>query len=563
MILDGSYKGTANMTIPDVGAGVHTLRLEKAGYYPYQDSIIVNAGLTTNVTWILTEIPPPVVNGSISVQSTPTGAAVILDGEGKGTTNTAIPDVSAGVHTLRLEKTGYYPWENPVIVVAGETANVAAVLSMVPPATGSIAVETDPAEANVYLDTEFIGLSPVSVGNVTPGSHSVQIEKDGYEPREVNTTVSAGATTIVSVALTALPPPTTGSLDVFSEPTGANVYVDTDFKGITNLSVPDLYPGLHTVRVEKDGYIPYENASVPISAGAVTQVYAILDPVPVPETGEIDISSNPSGAAAYLDGVLKGTTPLTIVNLDPQLYTIRIEKSGYLTWEENVTVVAGEAALVVADLIPIPTPTPTQTPTPIPTTTLQGTGGLLVVSEPTATVFVDGVERGKSNEVIGNVIGGTRNVTLVKAGYKTTSFPVTIPVTRVAITPKIFLEPAGVPTTVPTTAPTTLPTTSPTVTLTTAPTTIPTTSGPFPPAPSTGSIFVYSVPFGCSVYVDEIFKGTSPGFFGLIEPGTHELKLVRTGYLDDVRSITVHAGDISTVLVMMVPDVGSIISAFL
>ena len=102
-----------------------------------------------------------------------------------------------------------------------------------------------------------------------------------------------------------------------------------------------------------------------------------------------------------------------------------------------------------------------------------------------------------------------------------------------------------------------MPTTVPTTTI---PTIVPTIG---PPGPTTGSLFVYTIPFGVSVYIDDTYRGMAPGLFGSLTPDTnHILKLSRVGYADDVRSFTVNAGRVTTMMVMMVPDFGSIASAF-
>ena len=193
-------------------------------------------------------------------------------------------------------------------------------------------------------------------------------------------------------------------------------------------------------------------------------------------------------------------------------------------------------------------------PTPIPTAVQPGTGGLYVISEPLATVIIDGKERGLSGRVIDQVQAGTRNVTLSAQGYKAVSFPVKINPARATVTAKIILEPDTTPTIPPTTVPTTVPTTMPT--------TIPTIIPPGPPVPTTGGLFVYSVPFGCSVSIDDVYRGTTPGLTNLLPPGPHELKLSRAGYTDQVRNFTITAGDVTTLMVIMTPDFGSIFSAF-
>ena len=65
--------------------------------------------------------------GSIQVTSTPSGAAVYLDGTPKGqNTPCTISGVSPGSHTIRLEKDGYGNYKTSVSVASGEVARVSA-----------------------------------------------------------------------------------------------------------------------------------------------------------------------------------------------------------------------------------------------------------------------------------------------------------------------------------------------------------------------------------------------------------------------------------------------------
>ncbi|NYT17595.1 MAG: PEGA domain-containing protein [Methanomicrobiales archaeon] len=102
----GDATGTTGLLLTEI-------QIDDEGGYPVPYTI-VNGTITIGST------PPPVVNGTVQVQSTPTGADVILDGAGKGTTPLTIADVGAGVHTLRLEKTGYYPYQDSITVNAGQ-----------------------------------------------------------------------------------------------------------------------------------------------------------------------------------------------------------------------------------------------------------------------------------------------------------------------------------------------------------------------------------------------------------------------------------------------------------
>lgn len=367
----------------------------------------------------------------------------------------------------------------------------------------------------------------------------------GAPPTTIPTTAQTTAPTTIPTTSATTIPTTVPTTEVTTVPTTEATTVPTTAPTTETTTVPTTVPTTETTTVLTT--IPTtEPTTVPTTEPSSGT------------TGSLDITSTPSDAKVYLDDSYEGRTPLLIVNLDPGAYMLRIEKEGYNSWYQGITVVAGETTFVNAPLTPTPTDYPTATPTPPSTPT--PTGGLYILSEPPATVFIDGVERGKSNDVIDKVPAGMWNVTLFKAGYIPKSLMVNIQVGRVTVTQKIILEKGSVPTT-PTTTPTTEPTTMSTTATTMVPTTIPTTSGPYLPVPITGGIFVYSVPFGSSVFVDDIYQGTSPNLFTSISPGTHNLKLTLPGYEEVDRSVTVSAGDITMVTVMMTPDFNALISA--
>ncbi|HIH69644.1 PEGA domain-containing protein [Methermicoccus shengliensis] len=106
----------------------------------------------------------------------------------------------------------------------------------------------------------------------------------------------------------------------------------------------------------------------PTTAATSPTATTTATPTPTP-TGSIYVSSSPSGASIYIDGIYQGTTPKTISNLNAGMYTLRLSKDGYEEHTERVIVEAGRTATVSVSLSPIPTPTPTTTTTPTPTET--------------------------------------------------------------------------------------------------------------------------------------------------------------------------------------------------
>jgi len=435
----------------------------------------------------------------------------------------------------------------------------------------------DPYTATVQNGTIIIGPPPTTTTAVTTtATTAVTTTATTAVTTTATTAVTTTATTAVTTTATTAatttattPPPTTGSVSVQSTPAAAYVFLDGTLVGLTPVTVSGVAPGSHIVRIEKTGYQPYQTTTS-VSAGATTVVSAALVSVPDPMTGSVNIQSTPAGANAFLDGTLVGLTPVLVSGITPGSHQVAIEMTGYNSYQETASVSAGATTVVSAVLTPgptpttttvTPTPTPTATtttPTPTPTQTSAGEGTLYIRSSPFgARVLVDDVYRGLTPLLLPNVPAGIRQVSLEKDGYKTKTLTVAVTTGGLAAPPTVYLERDTSPTTPPTTIPTTGQTTIPT----TSPTTMPTTISPFPGA-TTGTLVVYSMPFGCSVYLDDVNRGLSPIIIRNLAPGSHVVRVTFPGYQDDVRTVQVTAGKWTTVTAVLIPDISQLVSAF-
>ena len=104
------------------------------------------------------------------------------------------------------------PQETMVVVIPGEPAAsiqdtpspLAAGLQnppVTPAETGTLSVTSIPAGGFVYLDSVMVGKTPVELGNLTYGSHMVEIKTPGYLPYSVQVTVRPGEPATLSPVL--------------------------------------------------------------------------------------------------------------------------------------------------------------------------------------------------------------------------------------------------------------------------------------------------------------------------------------------------------------------------
>jgi hypothetical protein len=115
ILLDGVAKGVTPRTISGVQPGVYTLVLEKEGYADYEKNVTVSAGRTTMVTGTLQPL-----YGSLRIQSSPSGATVLVKGNLAGVTPLVVNGLVPGEYAISLSKTGYQTANRTATVTAGQ-----------------------------------------------------------------------------------------------------------------------------------------------------------------------------------------------------------------------------------------------------------------------------------------------------------------------------------------------------------------------------------------------------------------------------------------------------------
>ena len=81
----------------------------------------------------------------------------------------------------------------------------------------------------------------------------------------------------------------------------------------------------------------------------------------VTDTGVLSVASVPDQAQVYINGEIKGDTPLELDNFPVGAYKVAVRKDGYSDFEKSVTVIVGRREEVEAVLSQISIPAPAQT----------------------------------------------------------------------------------------------------------------------------------------------------------------------------------------------------------
>jgi hypothetical protein len=141
-----------------------------------------------------------------------------------------------------------------------------------------------------------------------------------------------------------------GTLTVTTNPAGVPVVIDGEPRGVTPLTL-ELAPGRHELRLAASG----GNARViplTITAGG-TVSQSIELPATGPQTGQLTVRTEPSGARVSVDGMAQGQAPLTLEGLTPGNHTVVLANDVSSVTHE-VTVQPGATASLVVPMSSTP-----------------------------------------------------------------------------------------------------------------------------------------------------------------------------------------------------------------
>ena len=170
--------------------------------------------------------------------------------------------------------------------------------------------------------------------------------------REIVRRIAAGSAPQQIIQQTGLPTvvqKTYGSIDVTTDPQGANILIDGVEVGVTPKTIPNLETGSHNLILNYPGYERLQKR-IMVEDGKTIPISEYL----VPKTGSLSILSDPIGATVYLDNFVKGQTPLDIPELPVKDYMIRLELKDYQMLERRITIQYAENTTQKYSLDPLP-----------------------------------------------------------------------------------------------------------------------------------------------------------------------------------------------------------------
>ena len=198
---------------------------------------------------------------------------------------------------------------------------------------GSLSITSELPNAEVYLNEKFIGVTssrqPLVINDLLEGIYQVKLIRGGYYDWEGQISVMAKMERSVEVELIAKP----GSMNIYSEPSGAKIYLDNAFVGETPMSLEKVAEGEHEIRLVKLNYKIW-TSKVVVRSFKPTDVKTTLEVSP----GILTVNSDPIGADVYVKGKFIAKTPYTLGNITPGEVVVRVEKEGFYEWTTSTLI---------------------------------------------------------------------------------------------------------------------------------------------------------------------------------------------------------------------------------
>jgi len=201
-----NHENTGELTphLFSVPEGRYVVSVAKSGYSASPESLVgqVIKYKIIEATFVLTEI-----KGSIFVNSLPSGGSIILDHVFTGkTTPDTLFDVIVGDHIISVEKSGYLPSPESLVVTVFENQTSSAEFVLLDTLYGSLSVSSNISGATIVIDNHATDkTTPYLFLNSAPvGTHIVSTFKQGYSndpPAKEIVNVTTGHTVVVNFNL--------------------------------------------------------------------------------------------------------------------------------------------------------------------------------------------------------------------------------------------------------------------------------------------------------------------------------------------------------------------------
>jgi hypothetical protein len=207
-------------------------------------------------------------------------------------------------------------------------------------AYGALSVTSEPRNAEVFVDGQFAGFTPVTYG-LRPGRYDVEVRGGAdFGTHRESVQVRPGSTTTVSARLAQQR--REGTVAFTSSPSGADVYVGGQYVGTTPSGRISFPEGQYTARFEMQGR-QTTTRTFTVQRDRHQSVNATLPSL----AGRLDLTANVGDARVFVNGrevgrIPSGTGRLVLEDLPDGTHELVVVAPGYETHVSLFRIRSGE-----------------------------------------------------------------------------------------------------------------------------------------------------------------------------------------------------------------------------
>lgn len=331
--IDHKPVGDTPQSITNMTEGIHLIQLQKTGYRPVIENMMIKKDVTQVRSFTLEPLP-----GLALVTSKPEGAEVSYNNASLGQTPLLLTTLTPGTHRLTLSLPGF---QNKNVDLVIEDRTPVQLMVDLTSASGTLLIESTPADTEVFINGISRGKTPVTIDRIPEGSVKIALKIAGYEDHEREVSLTAGENQKINQTMKPLP----GKLQIVSIPSDARVYINDQFKGNTPYTFDNATPGTYRVRVERPGCLPNARDVALEKGTSLTEEFRMTK-----ITGRIEVVTAPASSTILLDGVKVGVTqtkktdttafsdPYAIEDVLEGEHVLEVTRKGYAPLKRSITI---------------------------------------------------------------------------------------------------------------------------------------------------------------------------------------------------------------------------------